>query len=54
MLKLPFDVKPCPGECGRECGDLTEKCPIYPSSLLIFSRYARIARIFCSTCECCL
>ncbi len=30
MLKLPFDVKPCPGECGSECGTALEKCPIYP------------------------
>ena len=20
MLKLPFEIKPCPGECGEECG----------------------------------
>jgi flagellar protein FlaI len=30
MLKLPFEIKPCPGECGQECGTNLEKCPIYP------------------------
>jgi archaeal flagellar protein FlaI len=30
MLKLPFEIKPCPGECGQECGAAMEKCPIYP------------------------
>jgi flagellar protein FlaI len=30
MLKLPFEIKPCPGECGAECGANLEKCPIYP------------------------
>jgi flagellar protein FlaI len=30
MLKLPFDVKPCPGECGTECGPALDKCPMYP------------------------
>ncbi len=30
MLKLPFEIKPCPGECGKECGAAMEKCPIFP------------------------
>jgi flagellar protein FlaI len=29
MLKLPFEIKPCPGECGKECGTAVEKCPIF-------------------------
>ncbi|MBN1177349.1 MAG: type II/IV secretion system ATPase subunit [Dehalococcoidales bacterium] len=29
MLRLPFEIKPCPGECGKECGTATEKCPIF-------------------------
>jgi flagellar protein FlaI len=29
MLKLPFEIKACPGECGKECGAALEKCPIY-------------------------
>ena len=29
MLRLPFEIKPCPGECGKECGAATEKCPIF-------------------------
>jgi archaeal flagellar protein FlaI len=31
MLKLPFDIKPCPAECGAECGAALEKCPMYPT-----------------------
>ncbi len=30
MLELPFDIKPCPGECGEECGAALEKCPVFP------------------------
>jgi flagellar protein FlaI len=30
MLKLPFEIKACPGECGQECGAAMEKCPIFP------------------------
>ena len=30
MLKLPFEIKPCPQECGKECGVSLDKCPIYP------------------------
>jgi flagellar protein FlaI len=30
MLKLPFEIKPCPGECGKECGTAMEKCPVFP------------------------
>ncbi len=29
MLRLPFEIKSCPGECGKECGSAVEKCPIY-------------------------
>ncbi len=29
MLRLPFEIKGCPGECGKECGSAVEKCPIY-------------------------
>jgi flagellar protein FlaI len=29
MLLLPFEIKPCPGECGKECGTKLEKCPIF-------------------------
>ncbi|HTY81769.1 MAG TPA: type II/IV secretion system ATPase subunit [Dehalococcoidales bacterium] len=30
MLKLPFDIVPCPRECGADCGAALEKCTIYP------------------------
>jgi flagellar protein FlaI len=30
MLLLPFELKPCPGECGKECGTKLEKCPVFP------------------------
>jgi flagellar protein FlaI len=30
MLRLPFEIKACPGECGKECGAAMEKCPIFP------------------------
>ena len=29
MLRLPFEIKACPGECGKECGAALEKCPIF-------------------------
>lgn len=29
MLHLPFEINPCPQECGAECGDNLEKCPIF-------------------------
>jgi flagellar protein FlaI len=29
MLRLPFEIKPCPQECGTECGLNLDKCPIY-------------------------
>ncbi len=29
MLRLPFEIKGCPGECGKECGAALEKCPVY-------------------------
>ena len=30
MLGIPFEVKPCPQECGNECGANLDKCPFYP------------------------
>jgi flagellar protein FlaI len=30
MPLLPFEIKPCPQECGKECGTKLDKCPIYP------------------------
>jgi len=30
MLLLPFELKACPGECGKECGARIEKCPAFP------------------------
>jgi flagellar protein FlaI len=30
MPLLPFEIKPCPQECGGECGMKLDKCPIYP------------------------
>jgi len=29
MLHLPFEIKPCPQECGKVCGDNLGKCPIF-------------------------
>ncbi|OGO44185.1 MAG: hypothetical protein A2137_03795 [Chloroflexi bacterium RBG_16_58_8] len=29
MIRLPFEIKPCPGDCERECGTELEKCPIF-------------------------
>src|SRR4030067_1161471 len=29
MLGLPFELKPCPGDCGKECGRYLEKCPVF-------------------------
>ncbi|MFH1646262.1 MAG: type II/IV secretion system ATPase subunit, partial [Chloroflexota bacterium] len=29
MLGLPFEIKPCPGDCGKECGTYLEKCPVF-------------------------
>jgi flagellar protein FlaI len=29
MLRLPFEIKGCPGECGKECGLAVDKCPVY-------------------------
>jgi flagellar protein FlaI len=29
MILLPFEIKPCPGECGKECGAKLESCVIY-------------------------
>jgi flagellar protein FlaI len=30
MYRLPFDIKPCPQECGKICGNALDKCPIFP------------------------
>jgi flagellar protein FlaI len=30
MLRLPFEIKPCPQECGTECGANLDRCPVYP------------------------
>jgi flagellar protein FlaI len=30
MLHLPFEIKPCPQECGVECGQNLDACPIFP------------------------
>ncbi len=29
MLRLPFEIKACPGECGKDCGAALDKCPIF-------------------------
>jgi flagellar protein FlaI len=29
MPLAPFDMEPCPQECGAECGTTTEKCPVF-------------------------
>jgi flagellar protein FlaI len=29
MLHLPFETKPCPQDCGAECGVALDKCPIF-------------------------
>jgi len=29
VIKLPFELKPCPKECGAECGSKIDKCPTY-------------------------
>jgi flagellar protein FlaI len=30
MLHLPFELKACPGDCGKPCGAAVERCPVYP------------------------
>ena len=30
MLRLPFEINACPGECGKDCGAAIDKCPIFP------------------------
>jgi flagellar protein FlaI len=30
MLGLPFEVIPCPQDCGKECGASLDRCPLYP------------------------
>ncbi len=30
MLNLPFEVIPCPQDCGQECGAALDRCPVYP------------------------
>ncbi|OGO32404.1 MAG: hypothetical protein A2Z29_02335 [Chloroflexi bacterium RBG_16_56_11] len=29
MLRLPFEIKACPGDCGKECGSEITACPIF-------------------------
>jgi flagellar protein FlaI len=29
MILLPFEIKPCSGECGKECGARLDKCDLY-------------------------
>ena len=29
MIDLPFELKPCPRECGKECGEKLDSCPTY-------------------------
>ncbi len=29
MILLPFEIKPCSGECGKECGAKLESCDLY-------------------------
>jgi flagellar protein FlaI len=29
VLLAPFEIKPCPQDCGKECGMSLDKCPIY-------------------------
>jgi flagellar protein FlaI len=29
MILLPFEIKPCSGECGKECGARLEKCDLF-------------------------
>ncbi len=30
MPLLPFEIKPCPQECGKECGANLDRCPLFP------------------------
>jgi flagellar protein FlaI len=30
MIHLPFEIKPCPQDCGGVCGTKLEKCPVFP------------------------
>jgi len=30
MLRLPFELKACPQECGKECGSEMQRCPVFP------------------------
>jgi flagellar protein FlaI len=29
LIRLPFEIKPCPQDCGKECGVSLDKCPTY-------------------------
>ena len=29
-MLLPFEITPCPGNCGKECGVAVQKCPVWP------------------------
>lgn len=41
MLGLPFELKPCPGDCGAECGLNPEKCPIFSKLLPEFQEVCK-------------
>ncbi len=41
MLKLPFEIKPCPGECKKECGAAMEKCPLFPQLVPEFQQASK-------------
>jgi flagellar protein FlaI len=30
MPLLPFEITPCPQECGKECGTNLDRCPLFP------------------------
>ena len=30
MLRLPYELKACPQECGKECGAEVQRCPVFP------------------------
>src|SRR3989304_1645234 len=38
MLKLPFEIKPCPGDCGKECGTDTAGCPVFAKLPEVFQK----------------
>ncbi len=52
MFKLPFEIKPCPQDCGKVCGEALDKCPVFPSFRPNFRKSARKTCTFSSTCTC--